>query len=418
MSLDSSPAEYQPCPLQYHDFKHLDHSEHCPTYTAALDHGVTVAQLDALEKELLLMKSSIENHIHALEGEISALGDWQVKRDYKKRKHSETLDTVPRVSKPSDPNPPKKQKVEAVTVPEALPLVGGARKIKQAKPESAAEEPHESAKTSHRPKGDAPDRFWQLVEPYCAPITDADIKLLQEGLRSSDEDKEYFLVPALGQHYARKWALEDLLDEQSEAARLLEGNCDVWGDDSAETLLRQAELEDLKGDKDSKGQYGPLTQRLIAAFIDDPASSGKTFSLPAKSPTPSSISSDKLEKRIKDELIALGLFDLSEAKSIGGGEEDEVLAELKKKQAELKAVMDYNRHQREVLCALARQEMHVQQKMKELQGVDEEVMDWLRKYRQKKKTMSRKEREGVWKLLEKRTALCDQLQTWPRLPPR
>ena len=143
---------------------------------------------------------------------------------------------------------------------------------------------------------------------------------------------------------------------------------------AAETLLRQAELEDLKGDKDSKGQYGPLTQRLIAvsvcgcvtpslsfspgpqAFIDDPASSGKTFSLPAKSPTPSSISSDKLEKRIKDELIALGLFDLSEvrgrsrwvwsphgvsqqAKSIGGGEEDEVLAELKKKQAELKAVV-------------------------------------------------------------------------------
>ena len=80
--------------------------------------------------------------------------------------------------------------------------------------------------------------------------------------------------------------------------------------------------------------------------------------------------------------------------------------------------MEYNRHQREVLCSQARHEMHVQQKMKELQSVDEEVMDWLRKYRQKKKVMSRKEREGVWKLLEKRTALCDQLQTWPRLPPR
>ena len=56
--------------------------------------------------------------------------------------------------------------------------------MKQAKPESAEELPIESAKTSHRSKGDVPDRFWQLVEPYCAPITDSDIRLLQEGLRS------------------------------------------------------------------------------------------------------------------------------------------------------------------------------------------------------------------------------------------
>ena len=80
--------------------------------------------------------------------------------------------------------------------------------------------------------------------------------------------------------------------------------------------------------------------------------------------------------------------------------------------------MDYNRHQREVLCSLARQEIHTQQKMKELQSLDDEVMDWLKKYRLKKKTMSRKEKEGVWKLLERRSTLCDQLQSWPRLPPR
>ena len=61
---------------------------------------------------------------------------------------------------------------------------------------------------------------------------------------------------------------------------------------------------------------------LPQAFIDDPASSGKTFSLPAKSHAPSSISSDKLEDRIKDELIALGLFDMSEVWEGGreGGE--------------------------------------------------------------------------------------------------
>ncbi len=33
-------------------------------------------------------------------------------------------------------------------------------------------------------KGDAPDKFWASVEPYCADITDNDIALLQEGMRN------------------------------------------------------------------------------------------------------------------------------------------------------------------------------------------------------------------------------------------
>jgi len=33
-------------------------------------------------------------------------------------------------------------------------------------------------------KGDTPDRFWSSVEPYCADITEADMRILQEGIRS------------------------------------------------------------------------------------------------------------------------------------------------------------------------------------------------------------------------------------------
>ena len=36
-------------------------------------------------------------------------------------------------------------------------------------------------------KGDAPDRFWASVEPYYADITDADVRMLQEGIRSVSE---------------------------------------------------------------------------------------------------------------------------------------------------------------------------------------------------------------------------------------
>lgn len=33
-------------------------------------------------------------------------------------------------------------------------------------------------------KGETPDHFWASVEPYCADITDSDIQMLQEGIRS------------------------------------------------------------------------------------------------------------------------------------------------------------------------------------------------------------------------------------------
>ena len=33
-------------------------------------------------------------------------------------------------------------------------------------------------------KGDTLDRFWASVEPYCADITETDLKVLQEGIRS------------------------------------------------------------------------------------------------------------------------------------------------------------------------------------------------------------------------------------------
>ena len=42
-------------------------------------------------------------------------------------------------------------------------------------------------------KGDAPDRFWASVEPYCADITDSDLKMLQEGIRNVRE-KECLVV--------------------------------------------------------------------------------------------------------------------------------------------------------------------------------------------------------------------------------
>lgn len=56
-----------------------------------------------------------------------------------------------------------------------------------------------------------------------------------------------------------------------------------------------------------------------------------------------------LEARIKEELVAQGLLDSEERPGPGGDSEDEVLAELQKRQAELKALSAHNRARKQEL---------------------------------------------------------------------
>lgn len=65
-------------------------------------------------------------------------------------------------------------------------------------------------------RNDAPDRFWASVEPYCADITDEDMKALDDLIRTSEDDSDVYKIPPLGKHYSLRWATEDLLDEQKE----------------------------------------------------------------------------------------------------------------------------------------------------------------------------------------------------------
>ena len=66
--------------------------------------------------------------------------------------------------------------------------------------------------------------------------------------------------------------------------------------------------------------------------------------------SPSSVPHTRsLEARIKEELVAQGLLDSEERPGPGGDSEDEVLAELQKRQAELKALSAHNRARKQEL---------------------------------------------------------------------
>jgi len=59
-----------------------------------------------------------------------------------------------------------------------------------------------------------PNRFWALVEPYCAEITTDDLKYLEEQIKACEDIGEYMKIPSLGRHYADKWAEEDMMAER------------------------------------------------------------------------------------------------------------------------------------------------------------------------------------------------------------
>uniref|UniRef100_T1J1J5 Rho GTPase-activating protein 190 n=1 Tax=Strigamia maritima TaxID=126957 RepID=T1J1J5_STRMM len=278
--------------------------------------------------------------------------------------------------------------------------------------------------TPRMPKNDAPNRFWALVDPYCAEILPDDLKFLEDLIKIHDDDSEYQKIPALGKHYSIKWAQEDMLEEQKEGSKIGDkrrglSNSSSLNSCEAEKLLKKAEREC----DDDKSPFGSLTQRLVNCLIeenmmtnlddnmmdsegpDGNASSnmGKSF---IKSLNISNTS--QLERRIKRELEEQGILDVEEP--LPENPDDEILAELRRCQAELKQITTQNLQAKRRLHKLAKEEMQQQDLRKKLQIIDSEVMEVYRKMqitRQKKKTPTKKEKDQAWKLLRDRENLIN-----------
>lgn len=71
-------SELKDCPLQFHDFKSVDHGKVCPRYTAVLarseDDGIGIEELDTLQLELETLLSSASRRLRVLEAETQVRG--------------------------------------------------------------------------------------------------------------------------------------------------------------------------------------------------------------------------------------------------------------------------------------------------------------------------------------------------------
>ncbi|KAF2988344.1 hypothetical protein EK904_000042, partial [Melospiza melodia maxima] len=203
-------------------------------------------------------------------------------------------------------------------------------------------------------------RFWASVEPYCADLTNEEVRVLEELLKPPEDEAEHYKIPPLGKHYSQRWAQEDLLEEQKDGARAAAaadkkkgvlGPLTELDTKDVDALLKKSEAQHEQPEDGCP--FGPLTQRLLQALVEEniispvedspiPEITGKDSGAdgagtsPRSQNKPFSVPHTKsLEGRIKEELVAQGLLESEDRPAEDS--EDEVLAELRKRQAELKA---------------------------------------------------------------------------------
>ncbi|NXO51928.1 TADA3 protein, partial [Aramus guarauna] len=429
-------SELKDCPLQFHDFKSVDHVKVCPRYTAVLarseDDGIGIEELDTLQLELETLLSSASRRLRVLEAETQILTDWQDKKgDRRFLKLSKDHDVGTSVKH----GKPKKQKLEGKGGHGTGPGPGRP-KSKNLQPKIQEYEFQDDPIDVPRiPKNDAPNRFWASVEPYCADLTNEEVRLLEELLKQPEDEAEHYKIPPLGKHYSQRWAQEDLLEEQKDGARAAAaadkkkgvlGPLTELDTKDVDALLKKSEAQHEQPEDGCP--FGPLTQRLLQALVEEniispiedspiPEIAGKDSGAdgagtsPRSQNKPFSVPHTKsLEGRIKEELVAQGLLESEDRPAEDS--EDEVLAELRKRQAELKALSAHNRAKKHELLRLAKEELHRQELRQRVRMADNEVMDAFRKImaaRQKKRTPTKKEKDQAWKTLKERESILKLL---------
>lgn len=260
------------------------------------------------------------------------------------------------------------------------------------------------------PKNVIPSKFWNFVEPYCAPIQQDDVKFLEDLIKTHNDLSEYYRTPPLGQHYSIRWAREDMESEKEK------GKDENWSE--KEEVGKKTDV------KPDASPFGELTQRLVQGLIEENLMTSVDDSLDREKgeddvgSRQSFIQSlnvtngDTLEKRVKKELEDQGILDPNDDDAEDCN--DEILGELVRCQAELKAVSSHNLTQLKRLVKSAREEMARQEVRNRLSDADKEVCEAYKRIastRSKKKSPSKKERDVAFKALKDRDAILKQLES-------
>merc|ERR1719350_2577712 len=314
--------EVKDCPLELKELEGME----CPRYTGVLKRGdteVSLEDLDGLQQELESLLSTGVVRKREVRQEAEVLQNLE---KYKGRKHkgSSSPSSKRASGKESSIHPAKKLKISS-----GKPTDGG-----KVKPSKADYDPLEneqikplSGATPTTPKNEIPNRFWAFVEPYCAPLTQEDVKFVEEMIKGYSDMGEYYRTPPLGQHYAIRWAKEDLDLEKAKG-----------GDENRDVKEESGSKMAKKEQKADSSPFGELTQRLVQGLMEENLMSqvddvmverAREDEVGTRNSFIQSLkvsNGDSLERRLRKELEEQGILDPNEDDGDAG--HDEVQQEL------------------------------------------------------------------------------------------
>ncbi|RKP09128.1 histone acetyltransferases subunit 3-domain-containing protein, partial [Thamnocephalis sphaerospora] len=221
--------------------------------------------------------------------------------------------------------------------------------------------------------------FWNALEPYFRPLTDADLRLLEE----QEDDVGPYLIPPLGRPYMQVWAEEDralIPDfEQAESDRAK----------NAQQLRVGGQPEQMLSDElleTDAISCGPLTERIVSALVRNGVGVPMDFGRDVDILRASKLNTDlvSVEERLKRELMHLGLLDESNV-DWRAAEDDEICAELRTLQRQLREQEETNSMRKRKLAVIARDYIASQEYNQILEELDRQVeQSFARRHRVKK----------------------------------
>lgn len=455
-----SVTKAQHC-LSFPDFVPLDHLKHCPRYTSILNRtegdGVGIEEIDTLQMEIESLLVSVMQRNRQLKIETMILDDW----------NNDKTDVIAKISGNS---PMPSEKVSSLN-----------KKIKSfsGKPSSLNKSMSKNTAVEEVSapivRNDIPDTFWQSVEPYCADITDDDLKMLEHQMEIQDSYMSmHKTIPPLGKHYSLQWAEDDLHQQVKEGSRLTDYEAKISTpakhntDNSKFSIVNPLIEDSLKkvrtmspftkdcakaNNKQQKPDlnYGPLTQRLISALIEQNLMtpldneigdyldkigpppqpmymSPKTMAQKLALNTSNNNSASSLERKIKKTLIEQEILDDDEVDNSSHDEsastvnssgengvihkDDEIANEIRNLQNELKTVTKQCKSTLSNLMETSKHSLVKQEIRKKISLLDSEIYEIYQKTkmaRQSKKSLFKKDREKAIKAIKDRKILKSQL---------
>ncbi|XP_073961413.1 transcriptional adaptor 3 [Choristoneura fumiferana] len=422
-SVSVGKTKVETCPIPY--IKIQDNPVHLPRYTAiaarSADEPIGMDELDALQLELESLLCNTALRMRYFQSEIESIDTNESKREKKGKAAGKQLQYSVKRKFPDD----KLVKTKDYTKLSNQPKMPKFKNYNNASTGTSHANYSNDLMNSDNsvklemsqfalPKNNIPYKFWNSVEPYCAPVTLDDIKFL-ESLLAQSSSTTLPPIPPLGRHYSEVWADEQLTEDQNASNPNKQKSSGMSPD---ATLLRK------KTEKLTENMItGPLTQRLVSALMEENVLPYEVPDVKVKQNTNAKSNyknSLTLEKCLRKELVEQGILDPEDLPPLTNPADDEILAEIKKCQTELTAVRKDNCRNLKNLIGLCKQEMIRLNLKKQLDQVDVECIDIYKKMvaaKQKKRPITKKEKEDAWRAINEQIRLNKEISSLPLTGP-